>query len=384
MLSDGGGLALHLTAAGSAVWLIRYRFAGKQKDYSAGIYPDVGLQAAREKRADVRAHVAAGIDPTQAKHEAKRRAIEAAMIGRDRTFKAVAERWLQKQQPDWSKIHYAKSRRAIERDVFEAFPSIAALDVDAITPGQIGLIVQAMVRRDVRETASRVLEHIGCVFDYARALDLRRGENPAAAARELLPKRPAVRRHPALLEVERLREILKECNRLAISPAIRQCNRLLAFTAIRPGNAVTAEWSEFNLDADAPARTIPRAKMKAKDREGDFIVYLAPTIVEEMREWRPMTSGRGFCFPSPTGKRPHVVIEALDHCIANAEVVRSALRRMVGGVLFDHLPANRNSLIGTSSRRPSTINVGRASRKRIIAPSGSRSGNASRCGGMRS
>jgi integrase len=86
---------------------------------------------------------------------------------------------------------------------------------------------------------------------------------------------------------------------------------LVAFTASRIGNAIAAEWTEFDLDSEAPLWTIPRSKMKAKDRKHDHKVLLGPTIAADLRTWRAVTGGRGYVFPSPTGRK-HVTHEALE------------------------------------------------------------------------
>ena len=62
-LSDGGGLYLHVTATGSKLWRMAYRFEGKQKLLSFGAYPAVSLKDARHRRDDARESLAKGIDP---------------------------------------------------------------------------------------------------------------------------------------------------------------------------------------------------------------------------------------------------------------------------------------------------------------------------------
>lgn len=63
-LSDGGGLHLLVHPSGGKYWHISYRFAGKQNTLSVGIYPDVSLADARERRDDVRKLLADGINPS--------------------------------------------------------------------------------------------------------------------------------------------------------------------------------------------------------------------------------------------------------------------------------------------------------------------------------
>ncbi len=42
-LFDGGGLYLELSPAGGKWWRLKYRFGGKEKRISLGVYPDVDL-----------------------------------------------------------------------------------------------------------------------------------------------------------------------------------------------------------------------------------------------------------------------------------------------------------------------------------------------------
>ena len=65
---------------------MNYRFAGKYKMLALGVYPDVPLARAREKREEARQALADGIDPAGAKQEKKR----AAKIAQANNFEAVA------------------------------------------------------------------------------------------------------------------------------------------------------------------------------------------------------------------------------------------------------------------------------------------------------
>ncbi len=51
-LADGGGMYLLINTNGSKYWRMKYRFAGKEKMLSIGVYPDVTLADAREKRSE--------------------------------------------------------------------------------------------------------------------------------------------------------------------------------------------------------------------------------------------------------------------------------------------------------------------------------------------
>lgn len=75
-LADGGGMYLLINTNGSKYWRMKYRFAGKEKMLSIGVYPDVTLADAREKRSEARKILAAGGDPGWQKRRKNRSANE--------------------------------------------------------------------------------------------------------------------------------------------------------------------------------------------------------------------------------------------------------------------------------------------------------------------
>ena len=63
-LGDAGGLYLEVTPAGGKWWRLKYRVGGKEKRVSLGVYPDVPLKEARDRRDAARKLLANGIDPS--------------------------------------------------------------------------------------------------------------------------------------------------------------------------------------------------------------------------------------------------------------------------------------------------------------------------------
>ncbi|MCV9880603.1 Arm DNA-binding domain-containing protein, partial [Brenneria izbisi] len=62
-LTDGNGMFLLVHTNGSKYWCLRYRSDGKEKTLALGVYPEVSLSEARQKRDDARKLIAAGVDP---------------------------------------------------------------------------------------------------------------------------------------------------------------------------------------------------------------------------------------------------------------------------------------------------------------------------------
>lgn len=302
-LADGGGLHLFVTPAGGTTWRIKYRIEGKEKIYSIGPYPLVSLAAARVELGEVKALLLENKDPVTERRV--NRAATAACA--ENTFQAVAGEWLAMKQKEWSIGHYTKSSRAFERDIY---PAIGKLPVANITPAIVAKAVEDIHKRDVLETATRILQHLNGVFRYAQAKGLCR-DNPAAPAREILPRKKDSGRMPALLDWVSLGDVLRQAEMARLSPSVRMAHRLCAFTAARIGNVVNAEWREFRLDDEHPVWIIPRAKMKVAARDIDHRIPLCPEIAAEMRQWKTVFGNRGFVFPSPQGGK-HIGRESIE------------------------------------------------------------------------
>ena len=72
-VADGEGLFLLIMPNGSKYWRLKYFFAGKEKLLALGVYPDVTLAEARDRRGQARKVLAAGNDPgAQRKHQLRR------------------------------------------------------------------------------------------------------------------------------------------------------------------------------------------------------------------------------------------------------------------------------------------------------------------------
>ena len=75
-LSDGGGLYLLVHTNGSKYWRFDFRFDGKQKSSSLGVWPEVTLAEARTKRDQAKSKIKEGVNPIKAKKEKKTQLFE--------------------------------------------------------------------------------------------------------------------------------------------------------------------------------------------------------------------------------------------------------------------------------------------------------------------
>ena len=68
-LFDGGGMFLLVHPNGSKYWRMKFNFEEKSKLASFGVWPDVSLKEAREKRYEEKKKIKDGINPIEEKRK---------------------------------------------------------------------------------------------------------------------------------------------------------------------------------------------------------------------------------------------------------------------------------------------------------------------------
>jgi integrase len=303
-LSDGRGMYLEISPAGGKWWRFKYRFAGKERRISLGVYPDVPLAAAREKREEARRQVAAGIDPGEQRKAAKVALIEST----ENTFEAIAREWFGLFSTKWVKGHADKIIRRLELNVF---PWLGARPIKAITAPELLAILRRIESRGANETAHRALQVCGRVFRYAIATG-RAERDPSRDLSGALA--PIQERHFAsITEPLAVGELLRAIDAYKGAFVTRCALRLAPLVFVRPGELRAAQWAEF--DFDKAEWRIPASRMKARVQH---IVPLSTQAVAILRELQPLTGRFPFAFPS---------VRSLYRAMSE-NAVTGALRRM--------------------------------------------------------
>ena len=280
-LFDERGLFLLVTPAGGKWWRFKYRFDGKEKQLSFGVYPDVGLKDARERRDDARKQVAAGIDPGEHRKAQKSgRADRAA-----NSFEVVAREWFAKYSTTWAANHGDRIIRRFERDIF---PWIGGRPIAEITAPELLTVIRRIESRGALETAHRALANCGQVFRYAVATG-RAERDPSGDLRGALP--PVRGEHfAATTEPKRVAEILRAMDGYEGTLAVRCALRLAPLVFVRPGELRKAEWADIDLDAAEWRYIVTKTNTP-------HIVPLSRQAVEILRELQPLTGRGRFVFP---------------------------------------------------------------------------------------
>jgi integrase len=304
-LADGGGMYLLIHPNGSKYWRLDYRFAGKRKTLAIGVYPEISLLEARNRREAARKVLANGADPSDIKKSQKAAVVALA----ENSFEIIAREWFSKHSPNWKENHSSKIIARLENDVI---PWIGKRPASEITAPELLAAIRRIESRGALETAHRVLAICGQVFRYAVATG-RAQRDPTGDLRGALPPVNRGNHFAAITEPKKVGELLRDIDGYQGSFVVQCAFKLSPLLFVRPGELRRMEWDE--LDLDNAQWLIPGEKMKMGTAH---IVPLSTQAVTILREIQPLTGRGKYVFH---GERDH------DRPMSD-NAIRSALRRM--------------------------------------------------------
>ena len=288
---DSGGLYLEVAPSGGKWWRLKYRFAGKEKRISLGVFPEVSLRDARDRRDDARRLLANDIDPSEHRKAHKARRISSTK----NTFEGIGREWFSKHQPTWAAGHAIKIIQRLERDIF---PWIGGKPISAITPQQLLEVIRRIEGRGALETAHRALANCSQVFRYAVATG-RAERDVSVDLRGALP--PVKTRHfAAVTEPDAVGKLLRTMDGYEGTLIVKSALRLAPLVFVRPGELRQAEWADIDLDKAEWRFTVSKTNTP-------HIVPLSRQAVEILEELEPLTGRGKYVLPSarsPRGDRP--------------------------------------------------------------------------------
>ncbi|MGP1364730.1 tyrosine-type recombinase/integrase [Neisseria sicca] len=289
-LFDGGGLYLEVTPAGGKIFRLKYRIDGKEKTLTIGKYPAFSLVEARQAAENARRLLVSGQDPSEAKQQEKRERQAAAL----NTFEAISRRWHSDNLIRWKENHAARVLRYFETDVF---PVIGAMSIQEIRVSDIKVVLDGVMARGVNNTAEKIREWTGAIFDYAVMLEIVE-TNPAYSLRKYIPAKQTDHR-PALPR-EELTEFFRRLILAEIEPQNRIALILNMLTFLRSTELRGGQWNE--IDFDAAMWTVPAQRMKHEKTapKPPHAVPLADWTLELLAELKEITGNTPFLFPSRT------------------------------------------------------------------------------------
>ena len=281
-LYDSRGLYLEIAPRGTKAWRFKYRFAGKEKRISMGIYPEVSLKLARQRRDEARKLLARDIDPSAYRKAQKRSRRQWAR----NSFEAVASEWLTKHSPNWSTGWVRRLERELGREVF---PYIGASPVAQLTAPDLLAVVRRVEARGHLRKAHTVFQVCGRVLRYAVATG-RAERDVSSDLRGALP--PVKTKHfAAITDPKEVGPLLRQLDGYSGTLPVRCALRLAPLVFVRLGELVTAEWAGIDLEGAEWRYTVTKTGRP-------HVVPLARQAVAILREVHPMTGHHRYVFPN--------------------------------------------------------------------------------------
>jgi integrase len=330
-LSDSGGLFLYITPAGGKSWRWKYYVDGREKLMTLGLYPDVSLAQARERRDLARKVKAEGHDPMLERKLAQR----SRKIAAENAFEAVAKAWLAQWSTDKSPRHVDYVLRRMEADVF---PEIGKRPVSEIQAPELVAMVKKIAARGAVDIAKRAYQTCSQVFRYAVAHGLAQ-RNPAADVKpgDILPGRR--QEHYSRVDGRELPALLRHIEAYQGSVTTRLAMKLMALTFVRTSELIGARWVE--LDLDAAEWRIPAERMKMRSMH---IVPLAKQAIEVLKTLHIVTGSSELLFPGERNRKQpmsnNTILAALKRMGYQGRMTGHGFRGIASTILheqgFDH------------------------------------------------
>lgn len=294
-LTDSQGLFLLVkpsTAEGGKPgkwWRFRYRFDGKEKMLSLGVYPEVSLKEAREKRDEARKLLSQGVDPS-----ARRKAVD-EFQSTDSSFETVTREWFGIKCAEWAPNH---AKRVVARFESYVFPWIGSKPCQSVTAPEILATLRRVEARGAVETAHRILQVCGQVLRYAVVTG--RADRDVSADLQGALSSPKVKHFPALLEKDKVAGLLRAIDEYTGSIVVSSALKLAPMLFVRPGELRQMEWADVDLEA-------AQWRFVASKTNTPHIVPLATQALTVLNEIQPVTGRGRYVFPSARvrdGSRP--------------------------------------------------------------------------------
>jgi len=302
-VADGGGLYLFVTPNGTKAWRLAYRYNGKQKSLSFGLYPVVTLGEARNRRERAKKLLADGIDPS-AQRKLDRIATEAG----ENTFRSVAEELLEKHRLEGRAQATLIKNRWLLEIAFDAFGATPVADITAV---ELLAALRRFEERGRYESARRLRGTCGMVFRFAIATG-RATRDISMDLRGALIS-PKVKHRAAIVSPAEVAALLRAIDGYDGHPQTKAALQIAPHVFVRPSELRYAEWSEFDFESAIWIIPGSRMKMKCEHR-----VPLSTQVLETLGYLRKLT-GRG-CLVFPSTR---TVLRPLSENTLNA-----ALRRL--------------------------------------------------------
>lgn len=277
---------MYVQPTGAKWWRLHYRFNGKQKTISLGVYPDVSLAQARNRRDEAKKLLADGIDPSEHKQEQKQKAKLEAL----NTFKSLADDWHALHNKNKSERHQQRVKRWLEAYLY---PTLGHKVITSITAPMVLEATSLLQKQGKLETAHRLIQTVGQVFRYA----IQKGfatYNPAPDLKGALPP-PVVKNMAAMIEPKEVAGLLRSIDGYQGTLVVQCALKLAPLLFQRIGELRHMKWADLDFENNEWRYLVTKTNTQ-------HIVPLSRQALEIIKKMQPHSGHGMYVFP---GGRTH-------------------------------------------------------------------------------
>ena len=319
-LSDGKGMYLLLHPNQSKYWRMKYRFAGREKTLSMGVYPDVTLTDARILRDDAYRILKSGKDPSFLKRQKK----NDTKSEQENTLIAIGKEWLLMKKPEWTPGHYEDVENSLNTHVF---PYLGDRAINSLATNEIFEVLNKLALQEKFDLAHRVRQRLDSIYKYACRIE-KCDRNPLINLQGVLPS-PKKENYKALDKNE-LPIFIKKLVSYKGTLFTKYGFWLVLYTMARTKEIRFSVWEEFTLDDQNPLWIIPGSKMK---NQKDHVIPLSKQALKLLKNLKNFSKGDPYLFHQQKNpKKPmseNTMIQALHSMGYKGEATVHGFRAMI-------------------------------------------------------
>lgn len=281
---SGGGLGLRVSPKGKKTFIFMYRFNGKARMMSLGVYGDITLAMANRKHADALIKLEKKIDPG---------AIQVKQNQAERTAETVGElvdlyvdKYARKNKKSWKKDETILNTEIVSRWKNRKAKDITRRDI-------IGLL-DDITDRGAPIQANRTLAAVRKMFNWAISKDIL-DATPCILISQPNPEAPRERN----LDADEIKAFWKNLDdeEIEASDPVKLALKLILVTAQRPGEVCGMALDEI----DGQWWTIPGHRVK---NGLTHRVWLSDMALEVVDAAKAINGGSDYVLPFPIGDKP--------------------------------------------------------------------------------
>ena len=302
-LSDGENLYLVVKSNGTKFFRFDFTYSKKRKSMSFGIYPEVTLKEAREKRTKAREQLINNINPIESK---------SSNYEDIATFKYVADKWFQLMKREWKEVTYELNE---ERLKLHVYPYIGNKNIPDVKISDILKIIQKLQLDEHFETSERILNTIERIYKYSVTYGFVEHNIIADIDKRTLFTKRMVTHRASLTKENEIKELMQDIKNYGdifkADISTIYALQISPYLALRPYNIRFLEWNEVNFKDEY--LDIPAEKMKTNK---NFVLPLSKQAIEILNSIKSYSFNKSkYVFPSPTSNLKCISDATLNHAL---------------------------------------------------------------------